>query len=144
MRHGRRRRRGQGRRDRRGRGWRATTFLMSTGSARPLEDAYRVSQHDLVGWAAELTGLDTLDAYQLVSQAGLAPAGNVVDTNYTMVAKLAKSAPGAAEAFDGVHARLRDVAAGYLRTRLVPHPDAGRTTSSAQPQDSVTPAPPWP
>ena len=48
--------------------------LMSTGSARPLEDAYRISQHDLVTWAAELTGWDTLDALQLVSQAGLAPA----------------------------------------------------------------------
>ena len=55
-------------------------FLMSTGSVRPLEDAYRVSQRDLVGWAAELTGWDLLDAYQLVSQAGLAPAGNVVAT----------------------------------------------------------------
>jgi amidase len=92
-------------------------FLMSTGSARPLEDAYRVSQRDLVGWAAELTGWDTLDAYQLVSQAGLAPAGNVVDTNYTMVAKLAKQyLPGVA-AFDGVHARLRDTAAAYLAQR---------------------------
>jgi len=92
-------------------------FLMSTGSVRPLEDAYRVSQRDLVGWAAELTGWDTLDAYQLVSQAGLAPVGNVVDTNYTMVAKLAKRyLPGAA-AFDGVHARLRDTAAGYLAQR---------------------------
>ncbi len=48
----------QGRRPRRGRGWRPTTALMSTGSARPLEDAYRISQHDLVTWAAELTGLD--------------------------------------------------------------------------------------
>ncbi|HEY3506656.1 MAG TPA: acetamidase/formamidase family protein, partial [Actinocatenispora sp.] len=44
--------------------------LMSTGSARPLEDAFRISQHDLVTWTAELTGLDTLDAYQLVAQAG--------------------------------------------------------------------------
>jgi amidase len=92
-------------------------FLMSTGSVRPLEDAYRISQQDLVGWAAELTGWDTLDAYQLVSQAGLAPVGNVVDTNYTMVAKLAKAfLPGAA-AFDGVHARLRGTAAAYLAER---------------------------
>ena len=50
-------------------------FLMSTGSARPLEDAYRVSQHDLVTWAAELTGWETLDAYQLVSQAGPGAGG---------------------------------------------------------------------
>ncbi|SEL98062.1 Acetamidase/formamidase [Blastococcus sp. DSM 46786] len=94
-------------------------FLMSTGSVRPLEDAYRVSQHDLVTWAAELTGWDTLDAYQLVSQAGLAPAGNVVDTNYTMVAKLAKAYLGreGVVAADGVHDRLRQTAAAYLAQR---------------------------
>jgi amidase len=92
-------------------------FLMSTGSVRPLEDAYRVSQRDLVGWTAELAGWDLLDAYQLVSQAGLAPVANVVDTNYTMVAKLAKRyLPGAA-AFDGVHARLRETGAAYLAQR---------------------------
>ncbi len=93
-------------------------FLMSTGSTRPLEDAYRVSQHDLVTWAAELTGWDSLDAYQLVSQAGLAPAGNVVDTNYTMVAKLAKRHLGpAAVVADGAHDRLRSSAATYLSQR---------------------------
>jgi amidase len=92
-------------------------FLMSTGSVRPLEDAYRISQRDLVGWAAELAGWDVLDAYQLVSQAGLAPVANVVDTNYTMVAKLAKRhLPGAA-AFGGVHARLRETGAAYLAQR---------------------------
>ena len=92
-------------------------FLMSTGSVRPLEDAYRASQHDLVTWTAELAGWELLDAYQLVSQAGLAPVGNVVDTNYTMVAKLPKRfLPGAA-AFDGVHTRLRATAAAYLAQR---------------------------
>ncbi|GAA0248626.1 acetamidase/formamidase family protein [Saccharothrix mutabilis subsp. mutabilis] len=91
--------------------------LMSTGSARPLEDAFRISQHDLVGWTAGLLGLDALDAYQLVSQAGLAPAGNVVDTNYTMVAKLPKTVLGRATAYDGIHARLRATAARYLAER---------------------------
>ena len=37
-------------------------FLMTTGSARPLEDAFRMSQHDLVGWTGSLLGLDELDA----------------------------------------------------------------------------------
>jgi acetamidase/formamidase len=92
-------------------------FLMSTGSVRPLEDAYRISQHDLVTWTAELGGWDLLDAYQLVSQAGLAPVGNVVDTNYTMVAKLPKAYLGGAVAADGVHDRLRATAAAYLRER---------------------------
>jgi len=92
-------------------------FLMTTGSARPLEDAYRMSQLDLVGWTGMLLGLDELDAYQLVSQAGLAPAGNVVDTSYTMVAKLPKALLGAVTAYDGVHDRLRTVGADHLRTR---------------------------
>jgi acetamidase/formamidase len=92
-------------------------FLITTGHARPLEDAYRISQLDLVRWAGSLLGLDDLDAYQLVSQAGLAPAGNVCDTNYTMVGKLPKSLLGAATAYDGVHDRLREVAKNYLHAR---------------------------
>lgn len=46
------------------------THLISTGSARPLEDAFRISQLDLVQWLARDYGLSELDAYQLISQAG--------------------------------------------------------------------------
>lgn len=92
-------------------------FLLSTGSARPLEDAFRISQHDLIGWTASLLDLDEIDAYQLVSQTGLAPAGNVVDTNYTMIAKLPKSLFGGRRAYDGQHDRLRDVGRAYLSDR---------------------------
>jgi amidase len=91
--------------------------LMSTGSARPLEDAYRISQHDLVTWTAALAGLDVLDAYQLISQAGEAPVGNVCDPNYTMLAKVAKRYLGSADPYDGTHARLRAAAQGYLSSR---------------------------
>jgi amidase len=91
--------------------------LMSTGSARPLEDAYRISQHDLVTWTAGLAGLDTLDAYQLISQAGEAPVGNVCDPNYTLLAKVDKRYLGSASAYDGVHARLRAAAQDYLGSR---------------------------
>jgi acetamidase/formamidase len=83
------------------------THLMSVGAARPLEDAYRISQHDLVGWVADLTGLDTLDAYQLVSQAGTAGVGNVCDPNYVMTAAIAKQHLGPRPAYAGVHARMR-------------------------------------
>jgi len=86
------------------------TCLISTGSARPLEDAYRISQHDLVTWVSNLVGLDILDAYQLVSQAGEAPTGNVCDTNYTMVAKVEKKYLGGVVAYEGVHERLRTIA----------------------------------
>jgi amidase len=92
-------------------------YLMTTGSTRPLEDAYRMSQLDLVAWTGQLLGLEELDAYQLVSQVGLAPAGNVVDTNYTMVGKLPKSLLGGTVAFEGMHSRLREVAEDYLRSR---------------------------
>ncbi|MFI0419069.1 acetamidase/formamidase family protein [Spongiactinospora sp. 9N601] len=91
--------------------------LMSTGSARPLEDAYRISQHDLVTWSAALTGLDELDAYQLVSQAAQAPVGNVCDANYTMVAKLAKAYLGGAAVYDSAHRRLRELGERYLSSR---------------------------
>ncbi|HZE41315.1 MAG TPA: acetamidase/formamidase family protein [Stackebrandtia sp.] len=83
--------------------------LMSTGSARPLEDAFRISQHDLVGWVSQLSGLDALDAYQLLGQAGRAPVANVVDPNYTMVAAIDKRYLAGATAYAGVHERLRAV-----------------------------------
>jgi amidase len=92
-------------------------FIMSTGSVKPLEDAFRVSQHDLVAWTSQLTGLDQLDALQLVSQAGLAPAGNVVDTNYTMVAKLPTHVLNGATVFDGVHEHLSALGRAHLAHR---------------------------
>ena len=92
-------------------------FLMSTGSARPLEDAFRISQHDLVTWTAQLTGLDELDAYQLVGQAGETAVGNVCDPNYTMVAKLPTAYLGPLAAYGGAHRRLRAVAADHLAHR---------------------------
>jgi amidase len=93
------------------------SYIMSTGSTRPLEDAFRISQLDLVTWTGSLLGLDDLDALQLVSQAALAPAGNVVDTNYTMTAKLPKSVLSGAEPFGGIHGRLRRVSQSYLSSR---------------------------
>lgn len=85
--------------------------LMSVGCARPLEDAYRISQHDLVGWVGGLLGLSTLDAYQLVAQAGWAPVGNVCDPNYTMLAAVGKAYLSGAVAYGGAHRRLRRAAA---------------------------------
>jgi acetamidase/formamidase len=94
------------------------THIMSTGSARPLEDAFRIAQLDLVQWVAADTGLSLLDAYQFISQAVQAPLANVCDTNYTSVAMLRKEwlpGAGAAEATTrGMHAHLREVARGYL------------------------------
>jgi acetamidase/formamidase len=92
------------------------THIMSAGSARPLEDAFRVAQLDLVRWTAEHAGLSLLDAYQFVSQAVEAPLANVVDTNYTSVAKLRKDwlAGGSARpVMGGLHDQLREVARSW-------------------------------
>ena len=87
------------------------THIISTGSARPLEDAFRISQLDLVQWLARDYGLSELDAYQLVSQAGEAPLANVCDTNYTCVAKIRKEWLPAGEPHRGLHRHLRESSA---------------------------------
>jgi acetamidase/formamidase len=67
----------------------------------------------MVLWVAELTGQSALDAYQLVSQTALTPVANVVDTNYTVVAKVPKRVLGGATAMTGMHDRLRARAAAW-------------------------------
>ena len=92
-------------------------YIMSTGSARPLEDAFRIAQLDLVQWVAEACGLSQLDAYQLLSQAVESPLANVCDTNYTSVAKVRKAWLPPVRSRYGVHEALREQAAAYLSTR---------------------------
>jgi len=82
-------------------------YLMTTGSSRPLEDAFRIAHQQMVHWVAELTGMSTIDAYQFVSQTALTPVANVVDTAYTVVCKIPKAFLPGTTAMDGVHARLR-------------------------------------
>jgi acetamidase/formamidase len=91
------------------------THLAVVGSSRPLEDAWRVSQVAMVAWLSELYGLDKLDAYQLLSQISETPLANVVDVNYSAVAKVAKALLPAATAFGGMHAHLREAAAAAGR-----------------------------
>lgn len=87
--------------------------IMSIGAARPLEDAFRISQADMVSWLGEDYGMEKMDAYQLVSQGVLSPLANVCDTNYTSVAKFPKVYLPPGEAMAGTHARLRGVAGTY-------------------------------
>jgi hypothetical protein len=67
----------------------------------------------MVQWVASLTGLDALDAYQLVTQATEAPLANVCDTNYTSIVKMPKRYLPRSVAMDGTHDRLRELAANY-------------------------------
>ena len=64
--------------------------IMTVGSARPMEDAARIAYAELVFWMEREFGFDRLDAYQLLSQAGGLYVGNMVDTNYSLVAKCPK------------------------------------------------------
>ena len=57
---------------------------MVVGSSRPMEDSWRISQVQMIQWLGELYGLDTMDAYQLLTQISLVPVANVVDTNYSV------------------------------------------------------------
>jgi acetamidase/formamidase len=64
--------------------------IMVLGSVRPLVDAFRIAQVELIEWLVEDYGFDRLDAYQVVSQGGHTRVANVVDPNYTVVAKFPK------------------------------------------------------
>ncbi|MDP9368721.1 MAG: acetamidase/formamidase family protein [Chloroflexota bacterium] len=64
--------------------------IMVVGSARPMEDAARIAYSELIRWMETENGFDRLDAYQLLSQAGGLYVGNMVDTNYSLVAKCPK------------------------------------------------------
>jgi acetamidase/formamidase len=66
------------------------THIMSTGSGRPLMDCVRIAQVDLVSWLVDDYGFDKWEAFQAISQVGTMRVGNVVDPNYTVVAKFPK------------------------------------------------------
>jgi acetamidase/formamidase len=83
------------------------THLMSVGAARPLENAYRVAQVDMVTWLSELCHVDRLDAYQIVAQAALSPVAQVCNPIYTVTSKIQKSFLPADPAYRGIHADLR-------------------------------------
>jgi acetamidase/formamidase len=64
--------------------------IMVAGSVRPLVDAFRIAQVELIDWLVEDYGFDRMEAYQVVSQAGHSRIANVVDPNYTVMAKFPK------------------------------------------------------
>ena len=66
-------------------------FIMTIGSARPIEDAARIAYRELVRWMAADYGFDEIDAYMLLSQAGRMRLGNMVDPKYTIGASILKN-----------------------------------------------------
>lgn len=81
-------------------------YLMVAGSARPLEDAYRIAQTQLIGWIRDECDLSLMDTYQLISQASHSTIANVCDPNYTVVSRVSKEVLPPADWMRGARARL--------------------------------------
>jgi amidase len=62
-------------------------WIMTVGSSRPLMEAYKIAHVEMVKWLCEDYGYGRLDVLQLLSQVGRCRVGNVVDPNYSVVAK---------------------------------------------------------
>jgi acetamidase/formamidase len=65
--------------------------IMVAGSVRPLIDAFRIAHVELVEWLVDEYGFEKLEAFQVLSQVGAARVANVVDPNYSVVAKFPKA-----------------------------------------------------
>ncbi|MCB1491572.1 MAG: acetamidase/formamidase family protein [Rhodobiaceae bacterium] len=65
-------------------------FIMTIGSARPMEDAARIAYRELTRWMTSDYGFSELDAYMLLSQIGRVRLGNMVDPKYTLGASILK------------------------------------------------------
>jgi acetamidase/formamidase len=66
------------------------THIMAAGSARPLDDALRIASVELIDYMVQDYGFRRTDAYHLLGQAVEYRIGNMVDPNYTVVAKMKK------------------------------------------------------
>jgi acetamidase/formamidase len=88
-------------------------FIISTGSARPLEDAFRIAHADMVAWLVEEYGFERLDAYQLLTQVSETPVANVCDPNYTVLAKVRKEYLPRRDAYRATHAKLQQIGRQY-------------------------------
>ena len=66
------------------------SYIMVAGSARPLMDAARIAHIELVKWLVADYDFNKWEALQVLSQVGRMRVGNVVDPNYTVVAKFPK------------------------------------------------------
>ena len=65
-------------------------FIMVAGSVRPLIDAFRIAHVEMVKWLEAEYGFDRWEALEVFSQVGSARVANVVDPNFTVVAKFPK------------------------------------------------------
>jgi len=69
----------------------SNTHIMVAASMRPLIDALRISYVELIEWLIADYGFEKMEAFQVASQVGEVRVANVVDPNYTVVAKFPKA-----------------------------------------------------
>jgi amidase len=55
-----------------------------------MEDAARIAYAELIDWMVEDMGWKRFEAYQALTQIGKLHVGNMVDTYYSLVAKIEK------------------------------------------------------
>lgn len=65
-------------------------YIMVVGAGRPLIDAFRLAHIELIEWLVADYGFGKWDAYALLGQVGESSVANIVDPNYTVVAKFPK------------------------------------------------------
>ena len=65
-------------------------WIMTACSSRPLMEAYKLAHYQMAEWLTKDYGFKYMDAIQVLSQVGRCRVGNVVDPNYTVVAKYPK------------------------------------------------------
>ena len=65
-------------------------YIMVVGAARPLMDAFRLAHVELIEWLVDDYGFGKWDAYALLGQVGENTVANIVDPNYTVLAKFPK------------------------------------------------------
>ena len=66
-------------------------YIMAVGIYRPLDDSLRIAFTQLIQWIHESYGLSEMDAYELLSKVAEIHLDEMVDPNYTVVAKVRKS-----------------------------------------------------
>lgn len=65
-------------------------FIMVAGSIRPLLDAYRIAHVEMIHWLESDYGFERCEALEVLSQVGVARVANVVDPEFTVMAKFPK------------------------------------------------------
>ena len=65
-------------------------WIMTVGNSRPLMEAFRIAHLEMVNMLEDDYGFERMEGFQVFSQVGRCRVGNVVDPNYTVVAKFPK------------------------------------------------------